>query len=100
GGERGPINFQTPIVYGAFNTNDQFEPGFEVTWPAPGIGDMQGGMMRVRMPIGVLNHFTATCGPDIFRGDRLPADLRGDLLFAEPVGRLVRRSKIVESGGV
>ena len=100
GGERGPLNFQTPIVYGAFNVADQFEPGFEVTWPAPGIADMQGGMSRVRMPIGVLNHFTATCGPDIFRGDRLPADLRGDLLFAEPVGRLVRRSKVVVTEGL
>jgi mono/diheme cytochrome c family protein len=100
GGERGPINFQTPIVYGGFNVPDQFEPGFEVTWPAPGIADMQGGMNRIRMPIGVLNHFTAACGPDVFRGDRLPADLRGDLLFAEPVGRLVRRSKVVVNEGL
>lgn len=100
GGERGPMNFQVPIIYGAFNVADQFEPGFEVTWPAPGISDMQGGMNRVRMPIGVLNHFTAACGPDVFRGDRLPADLRGDLLFAEPVGRLVRRSKVVVTEGV
>ena len=100
GGERGPVNFQTPILYGAFNVPDQFEPGFEVTWPAPSISDMQGGMNRIRMPIGALNHFTAACGPDVFRGDRLPSDLRGDLLFAEPVGRLVRRSKVVVSEGV
>jgi mono/diheme cytochrome c family protein len=100
GGERGPINFQAPIVYGAFNVSDQFEPGFEVTWPAPGLADMQGGMSRVRMPIGALNHFTAACGQDVFRGDRLPADLRGDLLFGEPVGRLVRRSKVVVTEGV
>jgi mono/diheme cytochrome c family protein len=100
GGERGPLNFQVPIVYGGFNVADQFEPGFEVTWPAPGIGDMQGGMFRIRMPIGVLNHFTAACGPDIFRGDRLPADLKGDLLFAEPVGRMIRRSKVVVSEGL
>jgi mono/diheme cytochrome c family protein len=100
GGERGPMNFQAPIVYGAFNVSDQFEPGFEVTWPAPGISDMQGGMSRVRMPIGALNHLTAACGQDVFRGDRLPADLRGDLLFAEPVGRLVRRSKVVVTEGL
>jgi putative heme-binding domain-containing protein len=101
GGERGPINFQTPIVYGAFSVPDQFEDGFETVWPAPGgLADMQGGMMRVRLPDGVLNHFTAACGPDIFRGDRLPADLRGDLLFAEPVGRLVRRAKIVVRDGL
>jgi mono/diheme cytochrome c family protein/glucose/arabinose dehydrogenase len=101
GGERGPINFQTPIVYGAFNVNDQFEPDFELTWPVgPGPADMQGGMFRVRMPIGVLNHFTSACGQDIFRGDRLPADLRGDLLFAEPVARIIRRSKIVVTEGL
>jgi mono/diheme cytochrome c family protein len=101
GGERGPINFQTPIVYGGFNTSDQFEPDFETTWPVgPGLGDMQGGMLRVRMPIGVLNHFTSACGQDIFRGDRLPADLRGDLLFAEPVARIIRRARVVVTEGL
>ncbi|HMF13877.1 MAG TPA: c-type cytochrome, partial [Gemmataceae bacterium] len=101
GGERGPVNFQQPIVYGAFQVPGQVEEGFETVWPAPGgIGDMQGGMMRVRMPDAVLNHFTAACGPDVFRGDRLPDDLRGDLLFAEPVGRLVRRAKVVVNDGI
>jgi mono/diheme cytochrome c family protein/glucose/arabinose dehydrogenase len=101
GGERGPINFQTPIVYGAFNVSDQFEPDFDVTWPlGPGLADMQGGMIRVRMPIGVLNHFTSACGQDIYRGDRLPADLRGDLLFAEPVARIIRRAKVVVTEGL
>jgi mono/diheme cytochrome c family protein len=100
GGERGPMNFQIPIVYGAFSVADQVEPGFEVTWPLPGLADVEGGMLRVRMPIAALNHFTATCGPDIFRGDRLPADMRGDLLFAEPVGRLIRRSKVVVTDGL
>ncbi|HEY8549535.1 MAG TPA: c-type cytochrome [Vicinamibacterales bacterium] len=101
GGERGPVNFQAPIHYGAFNVEDQFEPDFRVTWPlGPGLADMQGGMMRVRMPVGVLNHFTATCGQEIYRGDRLPDDLRGDLLFAEPVGRLIRRAKVEVTGGI
>jgi mono/diheme cytochrome c family protein/glucose/arabinose dehydrogenase len=100
GGEKGPMNFQVPIVYGAFTIADQYEPGYEVTWPAPGLSDTQGGMLRVRMPVGALNHLTAACGPDVFRGDRLPADLRGDLLFAEPVGRLIRRSKVVVTEGL
>jgi mono/diheme cytochrome c family protein len=46
------------------------------------------------MPAQNLNHFTAATGPAIFRGDRLPADLKGHLLFAEPVGRLIRRAAI------
>jgi mono/diheme cytochrome c family protein/glucose/arabinose dehydrogenase len=118
GGERGPMNFQYPIHYGAFtpcqsggrgrggaappppNPNcppgmeNGFEKDFAVVWPAPGIGDMQGGIPRTRMPAQNLNHFTAATGPAIFRGDRLPADLKGQLLFAEPVGRLIRRAAI------
>ena len=71
-----------------------FEKDFAVVWPAPGIGDMQGGIGRTRMPAQNLNHFTATTGPAIVRGDRLPADLKGNLLFTEPVGRLIRRAAI------
>jgi mono/diheme cytochrome c family protein/glucose/arabinose dehydrogenase len=101
GGEIGPVNFQAPIAYGAFNVPDNFEPDFQVPWPAPGgIADMQGGMRRVRLPNGTLNHFTAASGVEIYRGDRLPADLLGDLLFNEPVGRIVRRAKIVVSEGL
>jgi mono/diheme cytochrome c family protein len=127
GGERGPMNFQFPIHYGAFspcppafgrgagragapaaapappaapNPNcppgmeNGFEKDFAVVWPTPGLGDMQGGILRTRMPAQNLNHFTATTGPAIFRGDALPADLKGQLLFTEPVGRLIRRAAI------
>ena len=101
GSETGPVNFQTPIVYGAFNVPDNFEPDFQVPWPAPGsIADMQGGMNRVRLPDGTLNHFTSAAGPEIYRGDRLPRDLVGDLLFTEPVGRMVRRAKVVVTEGL
>jgi mono/diheme cytochrome c family protein/glucose/arabinose dehydrogenase len=128
GGERGPMNFQYPIHYGAFtpcapagrggrggapaaapappNPNcppgmeNGFEKDFAVVWPAPGIGDMQGGVGRTRMPAQNLNHFTATTGPAIVRGDALPADLKGDLLFAEPVGRLIRRASIENIEGL
>ena len=48
---------------------------------------------RVRLPLGVLNHFTAGAGIEVVRGDRLPRDLIGDVLVGEPVGRLVRRAK-------
>ncbi|CAN5866608.1 hypothetical protein BH24ACI4_BH24ACI4_34570 [soil metagenome] len=95
------MNFQTPIAYGAFNVADNFEPDFQVPWPAPGgIADMQGGMNRVRMPDGTLNHFTSASGVEIYRGHRLPQDMLGDLLFGEPVGRVVRRAKVVETEGL
>ncbi len=100
GGENGPMNFQVPIHYGGFSVSGGIEPDFRVVWPAPGLGDTQGGMPRVRMPAGSLNHFTATTGPQIVRGDRLPPDLLGDLLICEPVGRLIRRAKVVKEEGV
>jgi mono/diheme cytochrome c family protein len=100
GCERGPLNFQVPIRYGAFRVSDEYEPGFDVVWPIAGVGDVQGGMGRVRMPLGTVNHATATAGPDIVRAHRVPADLVGDLLYAEPVGRLIRRAKIVTTEGL
>ena len=100
GGERGPLNFQTGIVYGAFNTKDQFAPEFEAVWPIVGLADVQGGEKRYRPEDGTLNHFTAACGGEIYRGDKLPAELRGDLFFGEPVGRLVRRSKVTVKDGI
>ena len=61
---------------------------------------MQGGLPRVRMPANNLSHFTSTTGPEIVRTDKYPADMNGDLLFADPVGRFVRRSKIVKTEGL
>jgi mono/diheme cytochrome c family protein/glucose/arabinose dehydrogenase len=101
GGEKGPVNFQTPIVYGAFSAPGQFATGFDIVWPAAiGIPDVQGGDRRFRPEDKTLNHFTATCGGEIYRGDRLPAELRGDLFFGEPVGRLARRAKITQTDGL
>ena len=99
GGERGPLNFQQHILYGQFQTPDQFEPGFEIVWPAMGLRDYQGGPGKSRDD-NTLNHFTATCGGEIYRGDRLPAELRGNLFFGEPVGRLVRRTAIEVKDGL
>jgi hypothetical protein len=94
------VNFQFPIQYGGFSAADGFETDFDRVWPIAGVADMQGSMGRVRMPLGVLNHLTAANGPAIVRGHRVPADLQGDLLFAEPVGRLIRRAKIVKTEGM
>ena len=100
GGERGPLNFQQPIVYGAFNVPNQFPVDYREVFPLVGIPDVQGGTKRFRPEDNTLNHFTATCGQEIYRGDRLPEDLRGDLLFSEPVGRLIRRSKVEVRDGI
>lgn len=100
GGEIGPLNFQQPIVYGAFNLPNQFPADYREVFPLVGIPDVQGGTRRFRPDDHTLNHFTATCGEEIYRGDRLPVELRGDLLFSEPVGRLIRRSKVTVRDGI
>ncbi len=100
GGERGPQSYQIPIVYGVLQPKGQFAPGFEVVWPLVGLADVQGGKSRFRPEDGTLNHFTGVAGIEIYRGDRLPAELRGDLFFGEPVGRLVRRAKVTTKDGL
>jgi hypothetical protein len=52
------------------------------------------------MPVGRLNHLTAASGSDIVRAHRVPTDLVGDLLISEPVGRLIRRARVVKNEGL
>ncbi|MEZ4851696.1 MAG: hypothetical protein R3B93_24405 [Bacteroidia bacterium] len=44
---------------------------------------MQGGMRVVRMPEGTLNQVTGAAGNDVFLGDRLPEELRGEYFYGE-----------------
>lgn len=99
GGEKGLWNFQTPIVYGAINVPSGKEKDFDVTWPLVGARDFQGGPAKSR-PDGTLNHFTGCAGQTVFRGDRLPADLIGNVFLPEPVGRLIRRSVVSDVDGI
>ncbi len=100
GNENGPSNFQQPIVYGAFKMRDEISPDFREVFPLVGLADVQGGTLRFRPVEKTLNHTTSSAGVEIYRGDRLPADLAGDMLFGEPVGRLIRRAKIEVKDGV
>jgi len=102
GGASGlPSFFQFPVHYGNFQVADQFEKDFDIPWGAPvRVADMQPGMRAVRMPDGSLNRVTGSAGNDIYRGDRLPADLVGDLLYGEPVGRIVRRARPTVTEGL
>jgi len=99
GAELGPVNYQQPVEYGKIEMKDTHPDTWRTVYPLCAVPDVQGGKHRVRKN-HTLNHFTATSGPEVFRGDRLPASLRGDLLFAEPVGRLIRRAEISVKEGV
>ena len=99
GNETGPVHFQQHIIYGQFSAPGEQIGEYKTVWPIAQHARRAGRPGQLR-PDNTLNHFTATSGQDIFRGDRLPADLRGNLLFAEPVGRLIRRTVITVEDGI
>jgi len=99
GGEVPALGFQINPIYGRMEFPDQYTQEFNAVWPIIKTPDIQGGVPRIRTADTTLNHFTASCGQVVFRGDRLPADLSGDLLISEPVGRLIRRAKVSNKDG-
>ncbi|WP_052573722.1 hypothetical protein [Haloferula sp. BvORR071] len=101
GGEKGIWNYQTPVLYGAINVPSQMSPDFNKIWPLVSLGDFQGGPVRFQSPeFKALNVFTACCGQTVFRGDRLPEEMRGNVFLPEPVGRLIRRATVRVDDGI
>ena len=99
GNERGTMHFQQPHIYGGLEiTGEKTQEDFYEVWPIDDIPDVQGGPRRIRED-NTLNHFTGTAGVEIYRGS-IVGDLNNDLFLAEPVGRLIRRSKIEDKGGM
>ena len=98
GGEVPVQRFQINPKYGSLDFKDQYDSEFVAVWPIISTPDVQGGLPRLR-PDSTLNHFTASSGQSIFRGNALPKDLVGDYLVCDPVGRLIRRAKVSNVNG-
>ncbi|WP_420147486.1 DUF7133 domain-containing protein [Spirosoma sp.] len=101
--EAGPglpaVQIQQNPAYGALNFADQYSEDFTKPWPIIGTVDAQGGREALRSEDNTLNKFTSGCGQSIFRGDRLPADMLGDYFVPEPVGRIIKRGKVINRDG-
>lgn len=71
----------------------------DAVWPArqtPGTNRAyQHGILR---DDGTLATFTAACAPTVYRGDRLPAELNGNVFVAEPAANLVSRLVVSDDG--
>lgn len=102
GGASGvPSYFQFPIQYGNYDVPKPFAEGFEIAYGLPiKIADLQEGMDAVRQPDGSLNRVTGSAGNDVYRGDRLPDNLKGQLFYGEPVARIVRQINPVVTEGL
>ena len=70
-----------------------------IVWPSratPGTNRAyQHGILR---DDGTLAAFTAACAPTVYRGDRLPIELRGNVFVAEPAANLVSRLILYDDG--
>jgi len=53
---------------------------------------------QLRTADGTLATYTGVCAPTVFRGDRLPAELQGNIFLAEPTGNLVSRVIVRDDG--
>ena len=70
-----------------------------VVWPVrPNPGTNRAYQFGIDRPDGSLAKFTAVCAPLVYRGDRLPPDLYGNVFVAEPAANLVSRLVLDDSG--
>jgi mono/diheme cytochrome c family protein len=68
-------------------------------WPVrPTRGVNRGYQDGILKADGSLAHFTSVCSPTVYRGDRLPAELHGNVFVAEPAANLVSRIIVTDDG--
>jgi putative membrane-bound dehydrogenase-like protein len=74
-------------------------PDLNVVWPVrPNPGTNRAYQTGIDRPDGTLAKFTTVCAPLVYRGDRLPADLYGNVFVAEPGANLVSRIILNDDG--
>ena len=70
-----------------------------VVWPVrPNPGTNRAYQTGIDRADGTLAKFTTVCAPLVYRGDRLPADLYGNVFVAEPGANLVSRIILNDDG--
>lgn len=88
-----------PRTRGSYERLADDNPDLNVVWPArttPAANRAyQSGILRED---GSLARFTAVCAPLVYRGDRLPADVHGNVFVAEPAGNVVSRIILSDDG--
>ncbi len=94
---RNPIQIRTRGSYEIL-TNDV--NNINEVWPVrPNPGTNRSYQYGILRPSdGTVIQVTAACGPEVYNGDRLPAELYGNVFVAEPTANFVRRLVITDDG--
>jgi mono/diheme cytochrome c family protein len=91
---RNPSMLRTRGSYESLNSDE-----VNAVWPlrpTPGVNrGYQDGVLRAD---GTLAKFTSVSAPTVYRGDRLPKDLYGNVFVVEPAGNLVSRIIVSDDG--
>jgi putative membrane-bound dehydrogenase-like protein len=68
-------------------------------WPVrPNPGTNRAYQIGIDRADGSLARFTSVCAPLVYRGDRLPAELYGNVFVAEPAANLISRIILTDDG--
>lgn len=93
---RNPNLLRTRGSYERLATDNE---DLNIVWPVrPNPGTNRAYQVGIDRPDGSLAKFTAVCAPLVYRGDRLPADLYGNVFVAEPAANLVGRIVLEDDG--
>jgi mono/diheme cytochrome c family protein/glucose/arabinose dehydrogenase len=93
---RHPGLLRTRGSYEALSGDDD---ALNTVWPVrPNPGTNRAYQAGIDRPDGTLASYTAVCAPLVYRGDRLPADLYGNLFVAEPAANVVSRVVLTDDG--
>ena len=75
------------------------DPELNTVWPVrPNPGTNRAYQLGIDREDGSLARFTSVCAPLVYRGDRLPAELYGNVFVAEPAANLVSRLILSDDG--
>jgi mono/diheme cytochrome c family protein/glucose/arabinose dehydrogenase len=96
---RNPNLVRTRGSYERLTTDTTDTDEINVVWPVrPNPGTNRAYQTGIDRPDGTLALFTAVCAPLVYRGDKLPAELYGNVFVAEPGANLVSRIVLSDDG--
>jgi mono/diheme cytochrome c family protein/glucose/arabinose dehydrogenase len=93
---RNPNLLRTRGSYDALRDDENL---VNLVWPVrTNAGTNRAYQLGIDRPDGTLERFTAVCAPLVYRGNRLPAELYGNVFVAEPAANLVSRIVLEDDG--